>query len=60
MSRFIKALIRTLIEFVVILIAVIFVVGLVKYIGASAVFIILLAICFLLSLYINYKNNDYL
>lgn len=60
MSRLIKALIRTLIEFVVILIAVIFSIGLVKYIGAVAVFAILLLVCFLLTFYINYKNNDYL
>ena len=55
MSRFIKALIRTLIEFVVILNAVIFALGIVKYISAAAMFIILLSICFSLCLYFNYK-----
>ena len=57
MIRFIKALIRTLIEFVVILIAAMFALGLVKYISASAVFIILLSVCFLLNLYFNYKDS---
>lgn len=60
MNRFTKALIRTLIEFVIILIGCIFTLGLVKYIGAVAVFAILLLACFLLTFYINYKNNDYL
>lgn len=60
MSRFIKALIRTIIEFVIILIAVIVTLGIVKYISVTAVFIILLLVGFLLCLYINYKNNDYL
>lgn len=56
MSRFFKALIRTLIEFVVILIVALFALGLVNCIGASAVFIVSLLVCFLLSLYINYKK----
>lgn len=60
MSRLMKALVRTLVEFVIILIGCIFTLGLVKYIGAVAVFAILLLVCFLLTLYINYKNNDYL
>lgn len=60
MSRLIKALIRTLVEFVIILIGCIFILGLVKYIGAVAAFLLVLAACLLLNLYINYKNNDYL
>lgn len=55
-----KALVRTLVEFIIILIGCIFTLGLVKYIGAVAVFAILLLVCFLLTFYINYKNNDYL
>lgn len=60
MNILIKALIRTLVEFVIILIGCIFTLGLVKYIGAVATFAILLLACFLLTFYINYKNNDYL
>ena len=56
MNMFFKALIRTLIEFVVILLVVIFTLGIVKYISAAAVFIILISVCFLLNLYFNYKD----
>lgn len=56
MRRFLKALTRTLIEFVVILLVVIFGIGLAAHIGAIATFIVLLAICFLRSLYYNYKD----
>lgn len=58
MIRFLKALIRTLIEFVVILIAAMFTLGLVKYISASAVFIVVLSVCFLLNLYFNYRDSE--
>ena len=56
MSRFIKALIRTLILFAVCLLVVIFWIGLAVYFSVGAAFIALIAICFLLSLYYNYKD----
>lgn len=58
MSRLFKALIRTLIEFVVIFIAVIFMLGIAKYISAAAAFIVLLSVGFLLNLYFNYRDSE--
>lgn len=57
MRRFFKALTRTLIEFVIILLVVIFGIGLVAYFSAGAAFIALIAIGFLLSLYYNYRDS---
>ena len=60
MSRFLKALIRTLIEFVIFLIAILITLGIAKYIIIHDVFIILLLVGFLLCLILKTKYNDYL
>lgn len=56
MNRFIKALILTIIEFVILLVVVVSVVGFVMYFSIIGGFFILILACFLLSLYYNYKD----
>lgn len=58
MRRFLKELIRTIIGFVVIFIAVIFTLGIAKYISAAAAFIVLLSVGFLLMLYVNFRDSE--